>query len=267
MNKSIKETQLDTQLRTMVSNEELTLINLLINDPEVHALQEYANTVSIKRLGYNDHGPVHMRKVTLNALKMAALLHESGKKLNLEAEETGTRQDSIMAIILAAFLHDTGMSISRDHHEKYSATLCMPIIDRLLNQIYPGQVQRNTIIRSLAMEGILGHMGTQKIHSLEAGLILVADGCDMEKGRARIPMAINQESKIGDIHKYSANEIERVRIEKGEQKPIRIHVEMNASVGFFQVEEVLFPKINHSPVKPYIELYANVIGRDVKCYL
>lgn len=42
---------------------------------------------------------------------------------------------------------------------------------------------------------------------------------------------------------------------------------MSASVGFFQIEEVLFSKINSSPVKDQIELIANVIGRDVKRYL
>ncbi len=44
-------------------------------------------------------------------------------------------------------------------------------------------------------------------------------------------------------------------------------IEMSASVGFFQVEEVLFSKINASPVKQYLELYAFVTGRDVKKYL
>ena len=89
----------------------------------------------------------------------------------------------------------------------------------------------------------------------------------MEKGRARIPMMLNTESKVGDIHKYSASAIENVSIDKGERKPIRITVEMTASVGFYQIEEVLFLKINGSPVKEFIELYAYVQGRDVKCYL
>jgi metal-dependent HD superfamily phosphatase/phosphodiesterase len=30
---------------------------LLSNDDEIQQMQEYANTVSIVRLGYNDHGP------------------------------------------------------------------------------------------------------------------------------------------------------------------------------------------------------------------
>ena len=51
-------------------------------------------------------------------------------------------------------------------------------------------------------EGMIGHMGTQKIRSLEAGVVLVDDGCDMEGGRAKIPLSMESGSKIGDIHKY-----------------------------------------------------------------
>jgi hypothetical protein len=80
-------------------------------------------------------------------------------------------------------------------------------------------------------EGILGHMASKKIHSVEAGLILIADGCDMEKGRARIPLILNTEAKVGDIHKYSSKAIERVTIGKGESHPIKIEVEMSSDVG------------------------------------
>ena len=48
----------------------LKVVQLLIDDAEVQAIQDYANTVSIVRLGFNDHGPVHMRTVCRNALKM-----------------------------------------------------------------------------------------------------------------------------------------------------------------------------------------------------
>jgi metal-dependent HD superfamily phosphatase/phosphodiesterase len=44
-------------------------------------------------------------------------------------------------------------------------------------------------------------------------------------------------------------------------------IEMSESVGFFQVEEVLYPKIFSSPVKKYIELYAGVKGEKLLKYL
>ncbi|MCL1817395.1 MAG: phosphohydrolase, partial [Spirochaetaceae bacterium] len=58
-----------------------------LSDPEINAYQEYANAVSIVRLKYNDHGPVHMRTVVLNALTLAELLHDAGINLSLEKEE------------------------------------------------------------------------------------------------------------------------------------------------------------------------------------
>jgi len=58
-----------------------------------------------------------------------------------------------------------------------------------------------------------------------------------------------------------------VQISKGDPKPIRITVEMSTDVGFFQIEEVLLPKVNMSPAKQYIELYAGIVGQEAKKYL
>ena len=251
----------------MVTGLPLKAARILLEDKEIRRLQYYANTVSIKRLNFNDHGPVHMRTVAINAIKMADLLNEAGIALNLEAEGMGTFEDSKTAILIAAFIHDIGMSVGRENHEKNSVILALPILNRILHELYPDDFEKTITLRSLIIECIVGHMGTQRVHSLEAGALLVADGCDMEKGRARIPMMLTTESKVGDIHKYSATEIKKVHIEKGTEKPIRIKVDMNESVGFFQVEEVLFGKINSSPIKKYIELYAGVIDRPLKRYL
>lgn len=65
----------------------LLVIKELIEDPEIEAVQNYANNVSIVRLGYNDHGPVHMRTVCRNALKMIKILHQGGIKTSLETEQ------------------------------------------------------------------------------------------------------------------------------------------------------------------------------------
>lgn len=89
----------------------------------------------------------------------------------------------------------------------------------------------------------------------------------MTKGRARIPMELNKSPSVGDIHKYSANSIEKVKILAGQEKPIRIEVNMSADVGFFQIEEVLLQKINSSPAKALVELFAGVEGCEMKKYL
>jgi uncharacterized protein len=265
--KSPKQLGVESHIRARVKGVVKKAAEILLDDPEIQHLQEYANTVSIKRLGFNDHGPVHMRSVVLNALVMAELLHKAGVPLSLSAEDAGSYEDSQVALLTAGMLHDIGMSVGRADHEHAGVQLALPIIDRVLGEVYGNDIGKKVVIRSLAIECIVGHMATQKIHSLEAGLLLVADGCDMEKGRARIPMMIATESRMGDIHKYSASAIEDVRIQKGARKPIRITIEMKATVGFFQVEEVLLHKINASPAKSFIELYAGIEDRKMKCYL
>lgn len=243
------------------------LWEIMQNDAEIKAIHDYANTVSITRLGLNDHGPVHMKTVCYNALKMLKILHDAGVQTSVQKEKVGTFADSVSAVMIASLLHDAGMTIARKGHELYSGIVTHSKIKELLLKVLPDDVRRRTIIQSLAMEGIVGHMATNPIHSIEAGLILIADGCDMTKGRARITLEIPSKPAEGDIHKYSANSIEKVKIHHGTDRPIKIHVHMRSEVGFFQVEEVLIPKIQFSPAKHLIELFAGVEGEDMKQYI
>lgn len=265
--KSPLELSLDEKILKQTQGKLKTLAQLALADEEIQYMQEYANTVSIKRLKYNDHGPVHMRKVVLNAFTMADLLNEEGIPLSLEKEETGTFEESKIVLFLAGMLHDVGMSMGRDDHEYAGAYMSVTLIDRMLKTAYDSDIQKRVIARSLILECILGHMAVRHVDSLESGILLVADGCDMEKGRARIPMLMKTASRAGDIHKYSASSIDKVIIEKGGDKPIKISVVMDAEVGFFQVEEVLMPKIGASSIKQYIELYATAKGGEAKQYL
>lgn len=267
--KSVKEISIESKILKRLENNHncLKLVNYLFADEELQEMQEYANNVSIKRLGFNDHGPVHMRQVAGNAIKMLNILQESGIKTSLETEEIGTFEDSMCAVIIAGLMHDLGMMIGRQGHEDMSAILAQPLIDRALMHVFPEDLHKRVVIKSLATEAIVGHMSSYKIHSIEAGILLIADGCDMTKGRARIPLSINTTPKVGDIHKYSANAINRIGIHHGQKKPIKIEIEMSSDVGFFQIEEVLLTKINASPAKEYVELYAGVTGQEAKCYL
>ena len=270
--RSRKELSIENQLIEIVESLQLSgkaikSVRLLLEDEEIQAVQEYANTVSIVRLGYNDHGPVHMRTVALNAVIMADLLRQAGIKTNLEKEECGDFEDSLVAMIFAAMLHDLGMGVGRQDHEIHSAYMAYPLLDRFLAQVYHENINKRVTVRSMALEGIFGHMGNRTVHSLEAGVILVADGCDMTKGRARIPMSLGYAPRVGHIHQFSASSIEKVEIIAGQEKPIHIHVHMSSEVGLFQVEEVLLGKIAASPAKPYIELYAQVQNNEPRRYL
>jgi len=271
--KSPREQNVDKELAWMIKALNLSAnaqaaVELLLNDEEIKASQDYANTVSIVRLGYNDHGPVHMRTVALNTVIMLDLLKKAGIKTSLENDKCGDFEDSVIASVFASILHDLGMGMGRANHESHSVVLALPIMNRLLDKVYANDIKKKTMVRALAMECIAGHMGTINISSIEAGVIQVADGCDMSKGRARIPMAIHSAStNTGHIHQFSANSIIEVKICAGKEKPIRIDVLMDSEVGLFQVEEVLLHKIANSTAKPYIELYAKVNDQDERKYL
>lgn len=266
--KSPKQLALESKILKLVAPyEKITkLITALFDDLELQELQEYANTVSIKRLGYNDHGPVHMRQVLYNSLKMFVILKDAGIMMSLETEEGLEAEKSAVSVVLGAFMHDLGMSVARSSHEILSCVIAERHIDKYLLLLYPDDIKARAVIKSMALECILGHMASVKIHSIEAGLILIGDGCDMEKGRARIPLQLNSKPEVGDIHRYSADSITKVSIEKGEEKPIRINVHMDSYAGLFQVEEVLLTKLNISPDKTYVELYA-YIQDEIKRYL
>lgn len=267
MRKSTIQLKFEQKIRKRLEGKSLEVFEYLISNPEIQALHEYANIVSIKRLGFNDHGPVHMRKAALNSILMFDLLQQENIKLNLQKEGVGCAEDSKIAVMSAALLHDIGMTVCRDKHEFMSAYLGLPIINDLLEQFYHSDLNQKVILRSLILECIFGHMATQTIHTLEAGLVLIGDGCDMEQGRARITTMLSDTPRVGDIHKYSSTGIEKVHISEGDKRPIKIRVDMTESVGFFQVEEVLFPKIASSPVKRYIELEAGVKKKEYKKYL
>jgi len=263
--KSPRELSIDINLIDLVdtlglSGKVMTGLKLLLANEEIQAAQEYANTVSIVRLGFNDHGPVHMRTVTYLSVLMLDLLKKAGIKTSLEADGCGDYEDSLIAVMLASILHDLGMSMGRQNHELHSTIMAVPYIDSILSQLYKDDLHKKTMIRAVAMEAIAG------LSSLEAGIVQVADGCDMTKGRARIPILLHT-PKTGHIHQYSANSIEEVNIIAGKEKPVRVDVHMSSEVGLFQVEEVLLQKIANSTAKQHIELYAFITGEEVKRYL
>lgn len=257
---TLKREELDRALLAMAEGKPREILEKICHDRRVAVWQNQANHVSIVRLGYNDHGPVHMRIVTLHALKILHLLKEGGVRPTMEFEELGTWEDARVVLILAAMLHDIGMGVTRDKHEWHSIHICMPVVEGWLRELYPGDDERQLAMACMVREAIVGHMGHDKIHSVEAGVLLVADGTDMTKGRARIAKMLAQKPTLGDMHRHSADAIKEVSIIKGEERPVHICVRMDDYSGIFQVEEVLMQKISYSPIRQYVEL--SVIVRD-----
>jgi uncharacterized protein len=264
---SLKQLELNRVLIERYEGKVRQLLETLLEDEEVHLYHSYGNAVSVRRLGYNDHGPVHARIVTYNGLKILRLLKEAGVNTSLEAEHVGTYEDSQVAVALGCFLHDVGMAVTREAHEWHSVVLTDDVIRRSLARLYEDGDPMRVVLRAMAHEGIVGHMAHDRIHSLEAGTVLVADGTDMSRGRSRIPQLISRDPAIGDMHRYSASAITRVDITAGENKPVRLTVSMENVTGLFQVEEVLMAKVKVSPMMAHLEIVALVGDHPPRYYL
>jgi len=234
------------------------IIDRVNADDELHTLWQVINYNAVKRLGMSDHGPVHVQIVTNIALKFLRLLADRGVQPTSMVDYSVAIEDAEVIVALAALLHDMGMSIHRADHELYSLFLAAPKIRELLNGIY--EVPMRTILVSEILHAIISHRSEGKPLTLEAGIVRVADALDMEEGRSRIPF---QAGKI-NIHSVSAASIDKISIEQGEDKPIRIVVRMNNSAGIFQLDELLKNKLEGSGLETYVDIDASIKGETEK---
>jgi metal-dependent HD superfamily phosphatase/phosphodiesterase len=230
------------------------LVDRMNDDLELQQLWKCANVTAVERLRMTDHGPVHVRIVTNIALRLLRLLADADVELSIVKDYGMHIDDAEVVVVLAAAMHDIGMSIHRSNHEQYSLMLAAPKIRELLSDIY--EEPERTIITSETLHAIISHRSDMRGLTAEAGCVKVADALDMAEGRSRIGL---QTGKV-DVHSLSAAAIDTVTIHRGEHRPIGINVAMNNSVGIFQLDELLKPKIATSGISQYIEVQASIEG-------
>ncbi len=228
--------------------------DLLRSDTEVRTHWYLANYTAVNRLGMNDHGPVHALVATASALWMLRLLGEAGIEPDFVVSGMGTADDAMLIVLAATLLHDIGNQVHRQDHIAHSTMLAAPILDRLLGEIYPEVVQR-TRVRAFILSAIHTHHGDPRPLTIEASLVCVGDATDMTTGRARS----SYDRGSITIHTVSAMSIDTVRIEPGSDRPIRITIGMSDSAGIYQVQEILAPKVDASPIRSYVEIMARFI--------
>ncbi len=235
------------------SNAKLAaLIERINQDDELYALWLAANVNAVERLGMTDHGPVHVKIVMNIALKLLRVLAARGIEPDVVTHYGMTLDDAEVVVALGALLHDTGISIHRAEHEAFSLFLAQDKLRELLADIY--DVPTATIIRSEILHAIIAHRSGGKPLTLEAGVVRVADALDMAKGRSRISVASGSMS----IHSISAAAIEAVHIEAGDEKPLRLRIEMTNSAGVFQLDQLFREKLAGSGLERYVEVEADV---------
>ncbi|MET1159892.1 MAG: HD domain-containing protein [Thermoprotei archaeon] len=238
------------------------IYRVITSDLEVRVLWDMANVMAVKRLKYNDHGPVHAMIAAASATELFKILTRRGVEPTLIRDGiVGRIEYAILVPMIGGFLHDIGNSIHRDLHEKLGAVLAKPIIERILERLVDEPAIRIKL-RQEIMHSIHCTAYDVECLTIEAGCVKVGDGLDMAEGRARIPYKLGGIS----IHSISALSINKVEIVEGTDLPVRINVYMGEKAGIFQVDEILLPKIKSTPLKNYIEVYAIVGNSVLKTY-
>ena len=229
-----------------------------VNEDEQVRAWWYMAQVHAERLGMSDHSWVHMQIVLNIALRLLRLLVRDGVEPAVVADHGMSARDAEVVVAGGALLHDVGMSIHRNDHEAYSLFLAAGALDRLLASSY--KEPKRTVIASEILHAIIGHRRRGEPYTVEAGVVRVADALDMAQGRTRIPLEAGREG----IHSISAAAIDEVRIEAGEERAVRIEIELNNSAGIFQVDDLLATKIRGTPLEGRVEVVAKIEGESEK---
>jgi len=226
-------------------------------DAELRAWWHMAQLTS-ERLGMSDHSWVHIQVVTNIALRLLRLLVKAGVETAMVADHAMRDRDSEVVVAGGAMLHDVGMSIHRVDHEAFSLLLAERKLRELLADSY-GDAERAVMVAE-TLHTIIGHRRRGEPYTIEAGVVRVADALDMAQGRTRIPISAGQTG----IHALSAAAIDKVRIEPGTERAIRVEIQMNNSAGIFQVDDLLATKLRGSPLEGHVEVIAAVAGESEK---
>ncbi|GAA0719650.1 metal-dependent HD superfamily phosphatase/phosphodiesterase [Halorubrum trapanicum] len=226
------------------------VMSRLTSDEEILAYLEAQNVNPVARKGYNDHGSKHVEIVRDRALRLYDLLKAGGVEFNGARQQGLDEADEPVVIALAATLHDIGHVVHRHDHPYYSIPLAADLLDDLLPAFY--DVADQVRVKAEVLHAILCHHTEEQPLTLEAGVVRIADGLDMERGRSRVPY---EEGGRG-INTVSSQAIERVSLREGDETPVQVVIRMNNAAGVYQVDSLLKAKIDGSLLEAKIRTVA-----------
>jgi uncharacterized protein len=228
------------------------LLEAVNADDHIKALWHVSAVNATRRLGMSDHSWVHIQIVLNIGLRLGRLLFRRGVQPSLTVDYGMTHHDAEVVIAAACLMHCVGMSIHREDHERFSLFLTADALPGLLTGIYDEPEQ--TVIVSEVLHAIIGHRRQHQPLTVEAGIVRVADALDMARGRSRVPFETGHQN----IHSLSAYAIEEVNISPGDDRAVRVEIEMSNSAGIFQVDELLATKLRGSGLEEHIEVIARI---------
>ncbi|MFB6148166.1 MAG: HD domain-containing protein [Halobacteriales archaeon] len=238
-------------------NERLNdVLDAVRGDSEVQAYLEAQNVNPVVRKGFNDHGKKHVEIVRNRALRLYELLKRGDVEFNGAADQGLEEADESVIVALAATLHDVGHVVHRDDHTYYSIPVAADILDGILPEFY--ETAAAVRVKSEVLHAILCHHTAEDPLTTEAGVIRVADGLDMERGRSRIPY----EQGGRGINTISSQAIESVTLVEGDDVPVLVEIRMRNAAGVYQVDGLLKEKLRDSGLAEVIRIVAVNIGTD-----
>ncbi len=219
-------------------------------DPWIQSSLSAQNINPVTRLGYNDHGSKHIDIVLDRALVLYDLLKRADVSFDGAADQGLEEADEPVIVALAATLHDIGHLIHRDAHAHWAIPLAIPILRDFLPEFYDA----DAVVRMKGeiLHAIVCHHSQERPLTREAGIVRIADGLDMERGRSRRPY---EEGGRG-INTVSSQSIESVQLYHGDDVPVRVEIEMVNAAGVYQVDTLLKQKLEGSGLEDLVRIVA-----------
>ena len=228
-----------------------SVLEYIENDPEITTYLEAQNVNPVARKGYNDHGTKHIEIVRNRALRLYELLKHGDVEFNGAGDQGLEEADESVIIAFAATIHDIGHVVHRDSHAYYSIPLAADLLDRVLPEFYD-DVGDRVRVKAEVLHAILCHHTEEDPLTTEAGVIRIADGLDMERGRSRLPY----ERGGRGINTISSQAIESVSLHEGDGTPVLVEIKMGNAAGVYQVDELLKEKLHRSGLEDDVRIVA-----------
>jgi len=250
---------------TYFEEELLREIRELMNDNRVFSIYKKAyeefrplinvmNKIVLKVYKYNDHGIIHALLTTRRSLEIFRILQRKGYKMTAE-ELGGNEQWSKFIISIGSLLHDLGNAIHRKYHYLFSVVLVKDKVLEYAKELVKGE--NYLLLTYLTLDAIFSHDEAVESITMEASIVTMADGLDIEAGRSRL----KHDPNTIDIHSVSAYSIDKVLIEENDDPnvPLKVVIHMNNLAGVFQVDEILRKKVENSLLmgRVLVEIIAN----------
>ncbi len=224
------------------------------SDISLQRLYDMANVMTMKRIGYPDHGAMHVAIVADRALRILRILNDAGVRPSVVKDHGFGMEDAEVVVLLASLFHDLGNAVHREEHEISGMILALPFIDKYLSTAGYDE-SKSMVLKAEILSAILSHSQDRiPAMTVESGVVRVADALDLEKGRAKFPFR----SGTRDIHNISSMAVEKVEIFPRKEKPVEVRIELNNTAGIFLLDKVVRRKISASGLSHLIRLVAFV---------